>query len=103
MAKKKRKITSHMRKFGTVAKAANAVCHRETNSVAGYKKCMSSNMKAGLKKSGYTGSKKKSAGASPLAKKCKGLYTSGTKKGKLKTGYTWKGRRGKTGCPVKAG
>lgn len=86
MAKKKRKITQHMKKFGTVAKATNAVCHRETNSVAAYKKCMSAGMTAGLKKAGVTGAKKKAAKIT-----CKGLYKSGANKGKVKPGYTKSG------------
>lgn len=89
--KKKRKVTAHMKKFGTVAKAANAVCHRETNSVAAFKKCMHTNMVEGLKKAGYTGK-------GPKVRKCKGLYKSGPNKGKMKPGY----KRGPAGrCPVK--
>lgn len=47
-------LNKQQRKFRTAAKTANAICHRETNSVAGYKSCMRREMKAGL------GSKKKS-------------------------------------------
>jgi hypothetical protein len=95
MAKKKRKCGTKCRaqraKFGTAARGANKVCHRDTNSVPGYKKCMSTEMKARL-----GGGKKKKAGV----KKCKGLYQSGANKGKIKPGY----KRGPAGrCPVKKG
>lgn len=95
-AKKKRKITPHMRKFGTVAKAANVVCHRETNSVSAYKSCMSTNMKAGLRKAGVTGKAKKKAPAS----RCTGIVKSGPRKGRLKKGYTRAGVA-KGRCPRK--
>lgn len=90
-----------MRKFGTVAKASNAVCHRETNSVSAYKKCMSTNMKAGLKKAGLKKAGVTRTAGKKSAKKitCKGLYKSGANKGKVKPGY----KRSKTAgrCPVK--
>lgn len=100
-AKKKRKITPHMRAFGKVAKAANIVCHAETSTVTAYKKCMSTNMKAGLKKAGVT-KKRKAAPKKAAAKKCKGTYATGPKKGKLKSGYTYRGVK-KGRCPRKAG
>jgi hypothetical protein len=40
--------TPQAKKFGKVAKAANQVCHAETNSVGAYKSCMRREMKAGL-------------------------------------------------------
>lgn len=49
-ARKKGARTPQQKKFKRVAKAANVVCHRDTNTVAGYKKCMSTEMKAGLGK-----------------------------------------------------
>lgn len=101
MAKGKKKYAcktaacrAQRKRFGTVAKAANAVCHRETNSVTLYKKCMSTNMKAGLKKAGVTGKKKSKA------IKCTGLFKSGPKRGQLKPGYTRAGVK-KGNCPRK--
>lgn len=90
MAKSRKKAnTPQAKRFGVIVKAANVVCHRDTNSVNAYKKCMSSAMKAKLP----TGGKKKN----PLLK-CKGTYSSGPNKGKVKPGY----RRGAAGrCPVK--
>ena len=86
-------ITRRQRAFGTVAKAANAVCHRETNSVAAYKVCMKKEMPAKMKAAGLIGGKK-----TPKVRKCKGLYKSGPNKGKMKPGY----KRGPAGrCPVK--
>jgi hypothetical protein len=105
--KKKRKISQHQRAFGKVAKASNVVCHRETNSVAGYKKCMSTNMVAGLKKAGVTKKGRKSTAAKKKTKSksktitCVGLRKSGPKKGTLKPGFTWKGGAQRNGCPRK--
>lgn len=53
MARARKKSGSARSRFGKVARAANAVCHRETNSVAGFKKCMSREMKSGLKAEGF--------------------------------------------------
>lgn len=81
-------------KFKTVAKAANTTCHRETNSLAAFKKCMSREMKKGLRKQGFkVGGAKRKGGKSSMAH-CKGV----TNKGRLKKGYKWvaKGR-----CPRK--
>jgi hypothetical protein len=84
-------MTPQQRKFRTVAKAANAKCHRETASVADYKKCMSTAMKAGL-----GGKRRKKAGAKKAYKACQ--FKSGPRKGRLKPGW----RYGKGGRCVKA-
>lgn len=47
--KKKRKLTEQAKKFRTVAKAANAYCHRTTKSSAAFSRCMKTEMKKGLK------------------------------------------------------
>lgn len=47
---KKRANTPQAKKFGRVAKAANQVCHAETNSVGTYKSCMRREMKKGFGK-----------------------------------------------------
>lgn len=43
-----RKLNRQQKKFQTAARAANATCHRETNSVAAYKSCMRREMKSKL-------------------------------------------------------
>lgn len=48
MPRKKGARTAQQKKFKRVAQAANKKCHRDTNSVPGYKKCMSTEMRAGL-------------------------------------------------------
>jgi hypothetical protein len=40
--------TPQAKRFGTAARGANLVCHRETNSVGAYKTCMRREMKARL-------------------------------------------------------
>lgn len=90
-------LTPGQRKFGTVARAANVVCHRETNSVSLYKKCMSREMSANL----ATGKRKSAAKKATKKITCVGLRKSGPKKGTLKPGYTWQGKKGKGGCPRK--
>lgn len=52
--------SSSRKKFGKVARAANAKCHRDTNSVSSFKTCMSREMKAGLRAEGFkVGGKKR--------------------------------------------
>lgn len=82
--RKKRKITARNRMFGRVAKA----CHKTTNSASAYGKCMSAGMS--------TGTKRRKKGAKKIT--CKGLKKSGSGKGRLKKGYTWKGAK-KGACP----
>lgn len=43
-----KKLNRQQKKFQTAARAANARCHRETNSVAAYKTCMRGEMKSRL-------------------------------------------------------
>jgi hypothetical protein len=50
-----KKLNRQQKKFQIAARAANATCHRDTNSVPAYKTCMRREMKAklgGRKKSG---------------------------------------------------
>ena len=44
---------SSRKKFGKVAKKANAHCHRTTNSISSFKTCMSAEMRSGLKAEGF--------------------------------------------------
>lgn len=88
-------LTQAQMQFGTKAKAANVVCHRETTTTGAYASCMRKQMKSGL-------SKKSKAKKSTAAKSCEGLRKTTTtkgRKGSLKKGYTWKNAKGK--CPRK--
>jgi hypothetical protein len=58
MPRKKGARTAQQKKFKRVAQAANKKCHRDTNSVPGYKVCMSREMRAGLGKRKKRGKKK---------------------------------------------
>lgn len=40
-------------KFGRAARKANAVCHRDTNSVSAFRSCMSKEMKSNLRSEGF--------------------------------------------------
>lgn len=98
---KKRKVTAWNRAFGTAAKRANSKCHATTKTTAAFQRCKNTVMEVELRKAKSSlGVGKKRKAASGATKKCAGLRSTGPKKGTLKKGYTWKGKRG--GCPVKA-
>ena len=50
---KKKNLKGSRKKFAKVARAANATCHRTTNSVDKFRSCMRTEMRAGLKKEGF--------------------------------------------------
>lgn len=84
---KKRKISAHQRKFGKAGRAAMVICHRETNSLSAFGTCMKREMAARLGKK----RKSKSATTRTSGRKCKGIYQTGSKRGRLKPGYKYPG------------